>query len=279
MKKLLITIITLFSLCGITLADDCFNTVIDRITGEEFYIDPFDISRVYRHKENLFYDYWDRIQCLWETRVFSEDEYDYMVNSIQEKNKESSSSKPLIELIISILYLIALRKIFVKAWKTGYHSLIPIYNFYEMSDIAWLAWLFKKAFWCLLIWLWMIFVSLFIFPITLFPQIWLILIWIFWVFMYIVNYNIARNFWWSVISSILYVIFNPIAVLILGFWKDKYYVTEQTNNIKNEIKKRELENLATQWIRNEYSPLENIWNDNEELNLQNDEIKIKYPNQ
>ena len=275
-KALLVLGLLVAPFCGIALADDCFNTVIDRDTGEIHYIDPFDISRTYRHKENLFYDYWNRIQCLWETRVFSEDEYDYMVNSIQKNKKDSSSSESLIELIMSILYFIALRKIFVKAWRAGYHSLIPLYNFYEMSDIAWLAWLFKKAFWCLLIWLWMIFTSLFVFPITWFPQIWLVLILIFWIFMYVVNYNIARNFWWSVVSSILYVIFNPIAILILWFWKDEYYATTQKKNMQDEIRKKQLENLVAQWIQDQENVVHNTWDNNNDNNTQDNEVKIDY---
>ena len=145
--------------------------------------------------------------------------------------------KVIIELILIIAYFVALRKIFVKAWKPGYRSLIPIYNFYEMSDIAWMSWLFKKAIWCGILWISMMFIWLFVYPIAYFPQVWFVLVCIFDIFMLIVNYKIARNFWWSEISSILYVIFNPIAILILAFWDDKYYLTEQKRKLKEISRK------------------------------------------
>ena len=49
----------------------------------------------------------------------------------------------------------------------------------------------------------------------------------------------ARNFGRSTIASLLYVIFNPIAILILAFWNDKYYLEEQKEKIK-EINRKVL---------------------------------------
>ena len=110
------------------------------------------------------------------------------------------------------------------------------------------------------------------------PIIGLILVWIFIIFIYVVNYNVARNFWRSVISSILYVIFNPIAILFLAFWKDKYYITEQKDKFQNEIMKKELENLVAQGINDKDDIKQDMWNNNEQTNHNspNEEIKIKY---
>ena len=102
-----------------------------------------------------------------------------------------------------------------------------------------------------------------------------------------VNFYIARNFWWSTIASILYVIFNPIAVLILAFWNDKYYQTEQKEKMKEMVKKAQLEenfgpkpweniDLIPDWIDDDLSV--NVWPEN---NSQPEEDPIKYidPNQ
>jgi hypothetical protein len=186
------------------------------------------------------------------------------------KNKSTQSTwTTVIEIILSIIGCVAMWRIFDKAWKSWIGAIIPIYNLYELSDIAGLSWLFKKSFISLIAW---IILCFFI------PIIGVILIWIFIIYIYVVNYNVARNFWRSVFSSILYVIFNPIAILILAFWNYEYYMTEQKNKIQDQMMKRELENLVLQWINDKDSINQNMWNNNGQVNTdsQNDEVKIKY---
>ncbi len=273
MKKVLLLIaITLIPLFGIALADDCFDTVIDK-DGKVFYLDPSDEYSFFEDREKLVSIYWDKVKCDGGKKVYSSEEYiDKMYNDMykqMQKKEESSWTKSLIELIMGILWCVAMWKIFVKAWKSGISAIIPIYNFYELSDIAWLQWLFWKAFLCLVAWM---LVYFFI------PVLWFLLIAIFGIYGVLVNFNVARNFWWSTIASILYVIFNPIAMLILAFWNDEYYITQQKNRIQDEMVKRELENLANQWVKEQEEITEKTLNTTEQTNtnIQNEEIKIKY---
>lgn len=274
-KLLLASTVLLVSLFGITLADDCFDTVIDE-SGKTLYIDPNSKYSVFEDREKLVSIYWNKLECSGNKKVYSHDEYMNLIfsNANESYWKEESTQNLLvtiIEIISSILWCIAMRRIFNKAWKSWIGVIIPIYNLYEMSDIAWLSWLFKKTFISLVIW---IFVYFFV------PILGMLLVLIFVIYMYIVNYNIARNFWWSVISSVLYVIFNPIGVLILGFWNYEYYITKQKNKINDEIMKKELENLVKQWIKDKEDTPQNSLKTNKQVNFnntQNEKIEIKYP--
>ena len=278
--------VAIIPLCTVVMADDCFDTVIDE-NGKVYYIDPFDKWSVFEKKESLIGIYWDEIKCTWEKKVYTENEYfneiyDNLQKQSQLQGKKSGWWSSFIELVMLILWCVAMRKIFVKAWKPGINSIIPIYSFYEMSDIAWLSWLFKKAVRCLIVWFLMIFITLFVMPIALFPQIWMILICIFWLYMCAVNFYMARNFWWSTIASILYVIFNPIAILVLAFWNDKYYLTEQKEKVKEINRKMQIEEgFSTNSWENKMTPSDWI---NEDMNIdslpennsQTDEDPIKY---
>ena len=275
-----IVAIAIIPLCTIVVADNCFETVIDS-DGKIYYIDPFDNWSVFEDKEALFTIYWDKIKCTGEKKVYTSEEY---MNKIyedlyKEKQKSDSSwSTALIELIISILWCVAMWKIFVKAWKPGIYSIIPIYNFYELTDIAWLQWMFWKAFLCWLFWI----VSYLFAPIL-----WIILVLISAFYGAIVNFYVARNFWWSTLASVLYVIFNPIAMIILAFWNDKYYLTEQKDKIKEITMKAQINEIindastsknnythTTTWINNE-----KVFNTWWESNSQNkDPIKYIDPN-
>ncbi len=286
--------IAIIPICTIVMADDCFDTIIDN--GEVYYVDPFDKYSFSKDKEILLNIYWDKIKCNGEKKTYTKEEYIDKISSDlissdllkdDQRQEKDSWVNPFIELIMLILCCVATRKIFAKAWKPGINSIIPIYSLYEMSDIAGLSWLFKKAVRCLIIWFVMIFISLFVMPIALFPQIWFVLICIFWVYMCAVNFYIARNFWWSTIASILYVIFNPVAVLILGFWNDKYYQVEQKEKMKEMAKKAQLEEDFAQRVWENVDSMVNWMDDNlsvnawSENNSQPEEDPIKYidPNQ
>ena len=83
---------------------------------------------------------------------------------------------------------------------------------------------------------------------------------------FVVNFYVARNFWWSTLASVLYVIFNPIAMLILAFWNDKYYLTEQKEKMKEISRKVQLEeNLS-----NDYGSDNNIMS---EWEIEDSDIK------
>lgn len=281
--------IAIIPVCTIVMADDCFDTIIDN--EEVYYVDPFDKYRFSKDKEILLNNYWDKIKCNGEKKTYTKEEYIDKISSDlisldllkdDQKQEKHSWVNPFIELIMLILCCVATRKIFAKAWKPGINSIIPIYSLYEMSDIAWISWLFKKAFWCLIIWCSMIFIWIFMYPIAYFPQIWFVLTMIFWIYMCAVNFYIARNFWWSTIASILYVIFNPVAVLILGFWNDKYYPIEQKEKTKEINRKVQLEENFNKNLWENKNPTAE-WVDEDlnvdtllEINPQKEEDPIKY---
>jgi len=272
-RFLWIMALALIPLSGMALADDCFDTVIDT-DGTIFYIDPNDKYSVFEERDQLVSIYWNRLECSGNKKVYTSEEYlDFIFDNLYSeayKDKNDSSAKAIIELIMLILSWVAMWKIFVKAWKPGIYSLIPIYNIYHLSDIAWLSWLFNKALICLIAW---ILVYFFI------PMLGMILIILFWIFVCIVNYNVARNFGWSAFACVLYVVFNSIAMLILAFWNDKYYMVEQKEKIEDEIRKRELENLVNQWIKGKENMGQNVWNINKDTNYYNnpqkEEIKLR----
>lgn len=253
-------------LCTIVMADNCFDTLINE--GNVYYIDPFDKYTFSKDKETLLNIYWDKIKCNGEKKTYTKEEYIDKISSDlissdllkdDQKQEKHSWVNPFIELIMLILCCVAMRKIFDKAWKPGINSIIPIYSLYEMSDIAWISWLFKKAFWCLIIWCSMMFIWIFMYPIAYFPQIWVVLTMIFWIYMCAVNFYIARNFWWSTITSILYVIFNPIAMLILAFWNYEY------KNLK-WVQKEGVKEIAKKIQNDEVMGKENRWNINNDVN-------------
>ena len=241
-KSLLWTLaIVIIPLSTIVMADDCFDTVIDK-DWKVYYIDPSDEYSIFEDRESLISIYRDKIKCNWGKKVYSSEEYTNKIyndlyKQMQKQENGSSWIGVLIELILSILWCVAMRKIFVKAWKPGINSIIPIYNFYELTDIAWLQWMFSKAFLCWLIWI----ILYFFVPILL-----MILVLLCALYGCFVNFYVARNFGRSTIASLLYVIFNPIAILILAFWNDKYYLEEQKEKIK-EINRKVL-------LKEDFSP-------------------------
>lgn len=268
-----IMVMTIIPLCTVVMADDCFDTIVDD-EWNVFYIDPFDKLGVYEKRESLVSIYWDKIDCTWNKKVYSSDEYledvyGDIYNQYKRWKNEKSSTEAIIELIMWILSCIAMWRIFTKAWKSGIYSLIPIYNFYVLSDIAGLSRLFSKAVICLIAWIILYFFI---------PILWLLLLCAFWIFGLCVNFNVARNFGRSTISSVLYVIFNPIAMLILAFWKDKYYVTEQQENLK--AMKAKMNAMDTEYTDTGVDTM--VWlntqpNNNLQKNSVETEVSIKYP--
>lgn len=248
-KFLLWTIaIAIFPVCTVAIADDCFDTIVDK-SGKVYYIDPLDNYKVFEDKKSLTSTHWDKIKCSEEKKVYSMEEYldktyGDLYKGKQKQKSESSWWGSLIELVMLILSCVAMWKIFVKAWKPGIYSIIPIYNFYELSDIAWLQWMFWKVLICWLVWIGL---CLFI------PILWMILIFACVLYGVAVDFYVARNFWWSTRASILYVIFNPIAMLILAFWNYEY------DNVK-WVQKEEIREIAKKIQNDEVMGKEKGWN-------------------
>jgi hypothetical protein len=116
-----------------------------------------------------------------------------------------------------ILIIVALWKAFTKAWEAGWKSIIPIYNAYIMYKIAGM----KNWFWYTLL----ISIILGILASILPNYEWIVgdISWAFssivWI---VVLFKFARKYEWNVLASILFVLFYPICILILGLWKYKY---------------------------------------------------------
>lgn len=120
--------------------------------------------------------------------------------------------------ILSSLFIISKWEVYRKAWKKWWAFLIPVYNTIVYSDIAemnkWLwiiPWLWIPAFF----WLSMLDLG------TLVSGGVTWVLWLVSFVLYIVwRFRVAKRFWWSSLASVLYVIFNPIAVYFL--WLGKY---------------------------------------------------------
>lgn len=123
----------------------------------------------------------------------------------------------IIALICCIIYIIALWFVFKKAGEKGWKAIIPIYNEYITYKIAgiknWFWWSLLIAF---VIW----FIGGF-FPDyqQIFTSVALCICGIITI---VKNFKLARNFNWGVFTSILFVLFNWICVLILWFGKSQY---------------------------------------------------------
>jgi len=126
----------------------------------------------------------------------------------------------IIAIIWCILAIVAMWKIFTKAGEAGWKSIIPIYNVYIMYKIVgmknWFWYTLIAAFVCGLVagFLWeessaggilSIVASLFSGIVAI-----------------VAAYKLPRKFGWGVFTSILYVLFTGICILILGFGNYKY---------------------------------------------------------
>lgn len=105
-----------------------------------------------------------------------------------------------IALIVGILIIVANWKIFTKAGKPGWASIIPFYNMYILFEVAGMnGWLFLL---CMV------------------PIVNIILC----ILLYI---KLAKAFGQSTIFGIGLILFNPIFMLILGFGSAKYIGTNE----------------------------------------------------
>jgi hypothetical protein len=122
-----------------------------------------------------------------------------------------------------LIKTIALWKAFTKAGEAGWKAIIPIYHFYIEYKIAGM----KNWFWYgILIAVVMWIIAAFI-PDQqqLLTNIGSAIVWIIYI---VVTFKFARKFGWGVFTSILFVLFYPICILILGFGSSKYEGKSET---------------------------------------------------
>ena len=123
----------------------------------------------------------------------------------------------IIGFICWIIKTIALWKAFTKAGEAGWKAIIPIYHTYieykiaDMKNWFWYGLAIAVIFWI---------IAAFI-PDQqqLLTDIACAIVWIIYI---IVTFKFARKFGWGVFTSILFVLFYPICILILGFGNSKY---------------------------------------------------------
>lgn len=131
-------------------------------------------------------------------------------------------------LIIGVVYFvwwiiktIALWKAFEKAWEPGWKAIVPVYNLYIQFKLA----NFKNWFWCVFV------LSIIISCLNLIKNpdysSYIVLIAgvlgvVVSVISIIAAFKFARKYGWWVFASILFVVFYPLCILILGFGKSKY---------------------------------------------------------
>lgn len=99
-------------------------------------------------------------------------------------------------LVVAVVMIVAMWKVFVKAGQPGWAAIVPIYNYYILTQIAG-----RPAWWLLL----------FFIP---FANL---------IALIVISMDIAKAFGKSEVFGILgLVLFSPIGYLILGFGKDTY---------------------------------------------------------
>ena len=129
----------------------------------------------------------------------------------------------IIGLILWILGIIALWKAFNRAWESGWKAIIPIYNTYIMYKLASM----KSWFWYSLL----IAIVLGVVASCLqdYKEIIIDVSWaICGIISVIASFKFARKYGWGVFASILFVLFNPICILILGFGNYPYEGKSET---------------------------------------------------
>ncbi len=132
----------------------------------------------------------------------------------------------LVGLVFGILAIIALWKAFEKAGEGGWKAIIPIYNTYIQYKIAGM----KNWFWYTLIAAFVLWIiagclgeeSSAAWILTWISSAFGAIVWI------VALFKFARKYGWGVFASVLFVLFYPICILILGFGNYKYEGKEET---------------------------------------------------
>lgn len=123
----------------------------------------------------------------------------------------------IISIILRILGIIALWKAFNRAWEGGWKAIIPIYNTYIMYKLAGM----KSWFWYSIL-----IVVIFAIVSACLPDYEEIITYISeaicGIISIVATFKFARKYTWGVFASILFVLFNPICMLFLGFGNYPY---------------------------------------------------------
>jgi len=116
-----------------------------------------------------------------------------------------------------LIKTIALWKAFTKAGEAGWKAIIPIYHTYIEYKIAGMKdWFWYSLLIAVVLWVIAAFVPD---QQELFSGIAYLIVWIIYI---IVTFKFARKFGWGTFTSVLFVLFYPICILILGFGDSKY---------------------------------------------------------
>ena len=139
------------------------------------------------------------------------------VEDTAEDVAEEATEGLLVALVFGILAIIALWKAFTRAWEGGWKAIIPVYNTYIQFKLADM----KN-------WFWYMILIAFIFGVVaaclpdykdLITNIWYVVSWIIGI---VASFKFARKYGWWVFASILFVLFYPICILVLGFGNYPY---------------------------------------------------------
>jgi len=133
----------------------------------------------------------------------------------------------LIAFVCWLIKSIALWKAFKKAWEAGWKAIIPIYHFYiEYKIVGMKSWFWYGILIAVLMWIIAAFVPE---QQKLLTDIACAIVWIIYI---VVTFKFARKFGWGVFTSILFVLFYPICILILGFGSSKYEGKEENTVVE-----------------------------------------------
>ena len=129
----------------------------------------------------------------------------------------------IVAFVCWLIKTIALWKAFTKAGESGWKAIIPIYHTYIEYKISGM----KNWFWYGLLIAFVMWIIAAFVPDQqeLFTDIACAIVWIIYI---IVTFKFARKFGWGVFTSILFVLFYPICILILGFGSSKYEGKSET---------------------------------------------------
>ena len=123
----------------------------------------------------------------------------------------------IIGLVLWILRIIALWKAFERAWEWWWKAIVPVYCTYTQFKLAWM----KNWFWYALIAAIVLWIIAGIVPDykELLTNISGLIVWIIRI---VAMFNFSRKYNWGVFASVLFFIFYPICVLILGLGNYPY---------------------------------------------------------
>lgn len=131
-----------------------------------------------------------------------------------------------IALLLGILCIVAMWKIFTKAWEAGWKAIIPVYNTYILYKIVGMKnWFWYTLIGCFVFWL----IAGLLWQDSTAGGILILLSWLIsGIIAIVAAFKLPRKFGWGVFASVLYVLFTPICMLILAFGKYKYQWKKET---------------------------------------------------